>query len=179
MTKAKIKPVDWVLNKGNRWSLNLCVTARQSSGAYSGKRSWWSGWNWWCRHLGSISFGLPDRRAHLIDRCACRLRGWSAHGAIILQKHYARRYQCRLIRRAGRNDTLHWGERNETCYQRCFTLDELALASGHQAAQQHFGKIVVTLYVPMIEKLNLVCIWQQGRKARALDTEQPARKSSG
>ena len=60
-----------------------------------------------------------------------------------------------------------------------FTLDELALAFGHQAAQQHFGKIVVTLYVPMIEKLNLVCIWQRGRKARALDTEQPARKSNG
>ena len=40
-----------------------------------------------------------------------------------------------------------------------FTLDNLALAFGHQAAQQHFGKFVVTLYVPMIEKLNLVCKW--------------------
>ena len=60
-----------------------------------------------------------------------------------------------------------------------FTLDNLALAFGHQAAQQHFGKFVVTLYVPMIEKLNLVCKWQEGRKARALDTKQPERKSSG
>ena len=60
-----------------------------------------------------------------------------------------------------------------------FTLDKLALAFGHQAAQQHFGKFVVTLYVPMIEKLNLVCKWQRGRKARALETKQPERESSG
>lgn len=51
-----------------------------------------------------------------------------------------------------------------------FTLDKLALAFGHQAAQQHFGKFVVTLYVPMIEKLDLVCKWQRVRTARALDT---------
>ena len=54
-----------------------------------------------------------------------------------------------------------------------FTLDKLALAFGHQAAQQHFGKFVVTLYVPMIEKLNLVCKWQEGRKRERWTLNNP------